>query len=134
MIQVRLIRVETNPIYGTFGILLIDGESFCVTLEPYDRDNQKSISNIPAQQYICEKFRSPSYGFTYRIKNIQGRSKVLFHAGNYARNTRGCIILAQYFGKIRGDRAVLNSGFTFKKFMDILRGNLEFMLTIVESY
>ena len=133
MKQVRLIRLETNPKYGTFGILLVEGQVFCVTLEPYDMDNMKSISNIPAQQYICEKYKSPSYGRTFKIMNVPGRSDVLFHAGNYAKNTKGCILLAQYFGKLRGDRAVLNSGITFKKFMAIMEDDY-FLLTIVECY
>jgi len=132
--QLRLVRLETNPYYGTFGILIIEGEVFCVTLEPYDRDNQQSISNIPAQQYICKLFKSPTYGWTFKITGIQGRSRVVFHPGNFVRNTKACILLAQYFGKIRGDRAVLNSGETFKQFMYRMKNDTTFLLTIVESY
>jgi len=134
MKQLRLIRLETNPRYGTFGVLLIDGEVFCCTLEPYSRGNQKSISNIPAQQYTCVLTKSPSYGWTFEVKDVARRSAVLFHKGNFAKNTKGCILLAEKFGKIRGDRAVLNSGETFAKFMRILSDITMFKLTITESY
>lgn len=131
---VRLVRLETNYRYGTFGTLMLDNEVFCVTLEPYDRNNAKFISNIPAQQYLCKKIKSPRYGRTFEITGIQGRSNVLFHAGNYSYNTRGCIILAQHYGKIQGVRAILNSGDTFRKFMKKVGHLKSFQLTITESY
>jgi len=134
MIQVRLIRLETNPEYGTFGVLIFNGEVFCVTLEPYSRNNQVSISNIPAQQYICRRFNSFSFGETFEVTGVQDRSQILFHKGNFAVNTKGCIILAESFGKIKGDRAVLNSGKTFELFMLKLVGIESFLLTIKESY
>lgn len=130
----RIVRLETNLYYGTFGTLILDTEVFSVTLEPYDRDNAKSISNIPAQQYICKRIKSPRYGWTFEVMGVQWRSHVLFHPGNFSRNTKACIILAQHYGKLQGERAVLNSGNTFKRFMEKMKGINKFPLTITESY
>ncbi|MEA2065883.1 MAG: DUF5675 family protein [Thermotogota bacterium] len=134
MKTVRLIRLEENFQYGTFGVLLIDSEVFCATLEPADIENQRNVSSIPAQQYLCQRYSSAKYPDTFQITNVPNRSYVLFHAGNISAHTAGCVILAQYFGKLKGDRAVLNSGITFKSFMNIMTGVNEFHLTIKENY
>ena len=130
---VEIIRLEESA-QGTFGVLRIQKEVFCVTLEPPDMENAQDISSIPAQQYVCEKVNSPKYGETFEVKGVPGRDHVLFHAGNVVENTKGCILLAQYFGKLRGERAVLNSGQTFKDFMDALASYESFRLTIKEEY
>ena len=134
MRQVRLTRLETSYNYGTFGVLAVSGNVFCVTLEPYNRDNQRSISNIPAQQYICKRIYSRKYGWTFQVLNVPRRSQILIHAGNIVDHTRGCIILGQYFDKLQSKRAVLNSGNTFKLFMKKMEQQTQFQLTIVESY
>jgi len=131
---VELIRLEEHDSFGTFGILRINKSVFCVTLEPPDRTNFQNISSIPAQQYICYQYKSSKYGKTFEVKNVPGRSHVLFHAGNMAEHTKGCIILAEHFGKLKGQRAILNSGITFKNFMEIMKGVKFFHLTIFERY
>lgn len=133
MRQVRLIRIETSAEHGTFGVLLIDGEAFCVTLEPYTRDNANSISSINAGQYLCKPVDSPRWGHTYTVTDVQGREYIRIHPGNKDDNTEGCILIAQYFGKLGKDRAVLNSGDTHKEFMRRMNDE-PFTLTIVECY
>ena len=131
---VELLRVEENFRYGTFGFLRIDKQVFCVTLEPPDILNEQYISSIPAQQYECHKHQSPKFGTTFEVSNVPGRTKVLFHRGNYARDTHGCILLAQHFGKIKENRVVLNTGATFKNFMALMSNTNVFHLTIKEVY
>lgn len=131
----ELVRLEENFNFGTFGVLKIDKKVFCVTLEPADLENLKNKSSIPAQQYRCKKINSPKYGPTFEVENIPGRDHVLFHSGNIKQHTKGCILLAQYFGKLGNGRAVLNSGNTFREFMErMMAGESEFHLTITEVY
>ena len=131
---IELIRLEESDSFGTFGILKINKSVFCVTLEPQDRLNLQNRSSIPAQQYICYCHKSSKFGNTYQVKHVPGRSNILFHKGNIVANTSGCIILGQYWGKLKGDRAVLNSGNTFKIFMSIMNDIPFFSLTIKELY
>lgn len=130
---VRLIRTEESN-QGTFGVLIICSQTFCVTLEPSDKLNKQNVSSIPAQQYQCLRIYSPQFGETFEIVGVPNRSHVLFHAGNILRHTSGCILLAQHFGKIRGKRAILNSGRTFREFMEIMKTVDVFNLTIKEDY
>ena len=131
---VELIRLEEDHYYGTFGMLRVQKELFCVTLEPPDILNKSFKSSIPAQQYTCNRRFSNHFGETFEVTNVPGRDNILFHAGNYVGDTQGCIILAQYKGKLRGDRAVLNSGKTFKTFMGMMKDYGSFHLTIKEVY
>ena len=131
---IELIRLEEDEIHGTFGVLKINKKVFCVTLEPPDKENQQSVSSIPIQQYICRRYSSAKYPSTFQVTNVPGRTKVLFHSGNIVDHTRGCILLGQYFGKLSGNRAVLNSGKTFNDFMVVLSGVKAFHLTVKEMY
>lgn len=108
--------------------------AFCVTLSPPDVRNRRNVSNIPDSQYLCKRVVSPQFGETFEVTNVPGRSHVLFHAGNLVTASQGCIILAQHFGKLDGDRAVLNSGDTFKKFMEGFKDVDQFSLTIKEVF
>ena len=134
MRTVRLIRLEENFMYGTFGALIINSRVFCVTLEPPDELNQENISSIPAQQYRCKRYCSNRYQDTFQVMNVPGRTKILFHAGNFNEHTEGCILLGQRWGRLKAARAILNSGNTFKQFMEVMDGVDEFSLTIVEQY
>ncbi len=133
MHQVKIIRIEENFNYGTFGVLLLNTTAFCVTLEPRDEENQRDISSIPAQQYMCEMRSSQKYGNVYEIKNVPGRTSCLFHAGNVSDHTQGCILLGRNFGDLGHDRGILASGETLTNFHMELNFK-PFHLTIVEHY
>jgi len=130
----ELIRLEEDARSGTFGVLRIQKELFCVTLEPPDLLNLKERSSIPAQQYDCRRYLSPRFGETFIVMDVPERTDVLFHPGNAVADTQGCILLAQHVGKLKGDRAVLNSGETFKAFMTLMEGHNAIHLTIKEVY
>jgi len=132
---VHLLRIENNFQYGVFGVLLISGEVFCATLEPKEFENAPSISCIPYGQYYCERIRSPKFGITvYEVCNVPGRTDILMHPGNVAEDTEGCILLGQYWGKLKDNRAILNSGLTFTKFMNIMASYAKFKLSIKEVW
>jgi len=130
----ELVRLEENAEHGTFGILKIQKEVFCCTLELPDLLNVMERSCIPAQQYVCVRYNSPSFGETFFVAEVPGRTNILFHAGNIWSNTKGCILLGQYWGKLGHDRAILNSGGTFRNFMKRVKDHDRLSLTISEFY
>ncbi len=131
---VEIIRLEENFKYGTFGYMKINKEAFCMTLERPDIENKPFVSSIPAQQYICKRIISPKYSECFEIQNVPDRDHCLFHPGNIVAHTEGCVIIAQHQGRLKENRAVLNSGNTYKKFMKVMEGHNEFHLTITEVY
>jgi len=131
---VDIVRLENSFTGGALGALRIGKKVFCATLEPADQDNIEDISCIPAGQYLCRRHDSPKFGETFKILNVPNRTHVLFHRGNFIKDTAGCVILGITWGNLSGNRAVLNSGKSFESFMDALKGYDEFILTIMEVY
>ncbi|WP_319469581.1 DUF5675 family protein [uncultured Pseudodesulfovibrio sp.] len=113
---VELIRLEKGS-EGTFGVLRLNGQVFCVTLEPPDNGNVRDVSCIPAGRYACRRVESPRFGATYEVCDVPERSHILFHKGNVTGDTHGCVLLGSRFGQLRGDRAILDSGRTVDRFM-----------------
>ena len=108
MYDVIIIRLEESEA-GVLGVMLVFGLIFCFTLEPDAGDPEKF--SIPAGPYHCRRFHGPKWRNTFEIM-VPGHTAVLFHAGNVEADTRGCILLGSQVGKLKGNRAVLNSGAT----------------------
>ena len=97
-INLLLLR-DTFTDESIIGELFINGERFCDTLELPYRDNQKSISCIPTGKYKV-RLRLPRESATRHyihllVKDVKDRSHILFHRGNTAKDTRGCILVGQ---------------------------------------
>lgn len=126
----QLIR-QYNP-FGVFGELRCDELGFsCLTLERPWKDNEPFVSCIPPGTYICRRFDSPEYGDTFIVTDVSGRTLILFHEGNWIKNSKGCILLGkEYDLSAREGLMVTSSLATRKKFMAALEGIDEFELTI----
>jgi len=128
--RVKLIRIERAE-DGVFGVLTINGQVVCLTIERPWLDNQKNISCIPAGEYTCKRVDSPKFKETFEVLNVPTRNYILFHAGNTIEDSLGCIIPGSKFGELRGKRAVLESNPAFIEFMTRLDGLDSFQLQIV---
>lgn len=97
-VNVLLIRDKMSA-DSTLGKLYINGEYECETLERVWADNQKSISCIPEGKYKM-RFRYPresaSYDYLHLlVQDVPNRDYILFHIGNRAKDSRGCILTGQ---------------------------------------
>ena len=96
MINLLLIR-DTFTKESTVGELFINGEGICDTLENAWLDNQRNISCIPEGEYPV-RIRLPRESATrdymhLLVKDVKDRDYILFHIGNTAKDTRGCILV-----------------------------------------
>ncbi len=141
MKDVFLVRTVTSD-QGTEGFLTeLDGGFFCRTLECPWRDNKRSVSCIPAGEYIVVIRQSPKFGRKYWVTNVPNRSWILIHSGNVAgdvnkgfrSHVQGCILLGKELGFLYGQRAILNSRITVNKFMNYMDYK-QFKLHIVGSF
>jgi hypothetical protein len=124
----EIIRDESTR-EGALGSMFLNFAYFCETLQP-DADEPKRF-HIPPGVYRCKRFHGAKYKDTFEIV-VKGHTALLFHAGNIEEDSLGCILLGSTRGKLGKDRAVLNSGNTFKKFMARLEDVDEFTLTITD--
>lgn len=131
MKKVKIIRCEVTDNH-TLGVLLVEGEIFCYTLELAYRNNETNISCIPYGEYVVEFKRSPKFGYSYAIINVVDRVDILFHRGNTVDDTNGCILLGYKTGYIDNKRAILDSKKSVEDFMKNMEKEMGFNLEILE--
>jgi len=73
---------------------------------------------------------SPRFGETFEIKDVPGRSHILFHTGNTVEDTQGCILLGRSLWNAKN--GIRESKPAFADFMEALKGKNKFTL-IVEN-
>ena len=92
-----LIIRDTKTDKSTIGKLYLNGEQMCDTLENPYLDNQKNISCIPAGEYkvrirVARESATRDYVHLL-VQDVPNRSYILFHRGNTAKDTSGCILV-----------------------------------------
>ena len=98
VVNLLIIR-DTFTKESTIGELFLNGERMCDTLELPWKDNQRSISCIPEGEYkvrlrLARESATRDY-LHLLVQDVKDRSYILFHRGNSAKDTRGCILLGQ---------------------------------------
>ena len=132
MKNIRLLRIAYLPDV-TLGVLFDENLPFALTLERCWLDNKKSISCIPNGTYICQRVVSPKFGNTFEVQDVPDRSHILFHKGNIAEDSRGCIIIGEQFEPVNGKPGVLASAKGFNEFLDRTKDMNEFLFTVRKS-
>lgn len=131
-----LLRIQSDDNQTLGELCAYDGHEMifsCKSLELPDNRNKRNISRIPAGAYLCTKRYSEKYKWHYEILNVPNRSFILIHAGNYNRDTKGCILLGSSFSDINSDGYldVTGSRNTIDNFMTVM-DNEPFYLTITD--
>ena len=98
LINLLIIR-DTFTENSTIGELFINGERFCDTLENPWLDNQRNISCIPEGEYpvrlrLARESATREY-LHLLVQDVPNRDYILFHRGNFPKDTRGCILVGQ---------------------------------------
>ena len=106
-IKATLTRGEEND-FQTLGKIKFECDSCDETLELHtlelpDNSNKNNISRINAGVYKVEKRVSNKYGKHFILRNVPGRSYILFHSGNYNTDTKGCILIGEDLKDLNGD-------------------------------
>lgn len=127
---------------GIFGHLeTSSGIQIAVTLEhAYERDGDylpKVFSGIYECKRGPHKLKGMTASFeTFEIENVTNHTDILFHWGNYNKDSEGCVLL--------GRRIVMNpdkpqelmitsSRNSFNKFMDLTKGFEAFTLIVEDE-
>ena len=130
--NVTIVRIHSSK-HGTLGVLLVDKMPIGVTGEQDWENNKRNVSCIPTGVYLCHKVITPRHGKTFEVQNVPGRSAILFHKGNLPlEHSQGCILVAEQFGYLDGEPAVLASAKGYDEFMKKMEGVNSFVLTIIE--
>ena len=130
--NLTLTRTSESPDGPTFGTITNDADGSTVvpwTLELPWRENQHSISRIPAGVYPAFRFKSPHIGYElFQLANVPDRVGVDIHVGNTMKDTEGCVLV----GEEQDGEAITESRKAFGLFMGMLTGIDRFTLTVVD--
>lgn len=138
---IRVLKAEihrTTQKYNqcTLGVFLFEGLPQFLTLELPWLENKKNISCIPEGEYVCLQTinRTTKGGMripvTFEVQEVPNRSGILFHIGNYPKDTTGCILMGEQLRVQKGQPTVLRSKPAFRHFLTLLEGEEEFKLRI----
>lgn len=137
--DLKLEHVE-NGMFGVFGKLIEpDGNIFCFTLEHAYPDIRSVdtfyYTKIPNGSYTCIRGMHRLDGMikdfeTFEVKDVPGHSGILFHVGNYNRDSSGCILVGASIVSAGLEKMISDSRTTFAKFMTLQTGIDEFQLQI----
>lgn len=145
--KIKLIRFKNGEDH-TVGVMLIDGEFECYTLEDEHRTVKvMGETRIPEGIYNIgfrlEGGFHQRYGAKYgawhkgmlEVKDVPNFKYVLIHKGNHDDETAGCILVGE--GNVRGDNWVSGSsaayGRLYPKVRNALEKNEKVILEIVDA-
>lgn len=100
----------------TRGVLLLNNDIICHTLELPYRDNQRNISCIPDGNYKVSKYSGTKFKNSFWVHDVPNRHAIMIHSGNWLHDTQGCILVGVDFAP----RMVLKS----QEAMNILNATL----------
>lgn len=141
--KAKLIRLCDNG-KQTIGTLVIFNEknnpiATFPTLELPYLDNKRKISCIKTGTYNLSLVDSPKFGkqgfyhVTQNGNEVEGRSAIGLHRGNYNTDTQGCILVGYRHldNNKDGNLDVINSKLAFTELVSIGK---EFELEIIKSF
>ena len=130
--KVTLKYLDYNQ-YGIFGDLTFEDEPipFCVILtHAFPKEDGTYAPATPPGTYTCvrgtHRLEHGDPFVTFEITRVEGHTGILFHVGNYNKDSEGCILV----GKERWVNMITNSAATFAGFMGELKDVNEFTLEI----
>ena len=133
--SLMLKRFDHRP-WGTYGAMLGPKGPFILTLERPYADNFGKMSYIKAGVYTAERTYSPKFKTdTFEVTGVEGRSRILFHWGNTAADSEGCILTGTSFDPVGGEagkEGVIGSKVAFAEFMRLLRDTKSFTLHVAD--
>jgi hypothetical protein len=123
-------RIAYMP-QGTLGKLTIGDEVFWTAERPW-RNNQKEVSCIPNGKYTCKAYTSKRFGQTFEVTDVENRTYILFHVGNFPeKDSHGCILLGERL--MDNQPAVSSSKIAVERFRETLKDVESFNIEIKDT-
>lgn len=131
MALLTLLRVGVDET-GAYGVLRQGQVPFAVTLERTYTVDGLQIVKIPPGHYECRRTRYEKGKYdTYEIM-VPGHSRMLFHKLNVETESEGCVGVAEEFGLLHGDPAILRASHGFEEFMQRTGGRDRWVLEVTD--
>ncbi len=124
---------------GIFSQLWSTEKAFiCETLEHAYRDQEGYFAKLPCGEYQCRRSSHRLHGMdhdfeTFEVIGVPGHSGILFHWGNFQKDSEGCILVGALMGNDNGVQMITHSKATFERFMSANHGVDLFTLKVIDG-
>lgn len=124
---------------GAFGMLIYDGRApVCGSLERTFLINSIWRPKIADGLWHCQRSKYHKGGYTTYEIFIPGHTRILFHKGNWPKDSDGCVLLGETyhdFDPAKGiqDPGLGRSGEGFDEFMQLADGVDSFFLRVTSA-
>jgi hypothetical protein len=115
----------------TLGILKVPDLQFKLfTLERSWKENKNYVSCIPCGEYIVKpNYISANFGKkSFLVEGVKGRDKILIHAGNRVKESKGCILVGRFFTLLEGERAITQSALAIQDLKSIFKEDFKLII------
>ncbi len=144
-LKVKENSIVLNRVYYdscTLGVMKFPDGTTLHTMELPWRDNQQRISCIPEGIYdmglrisgVVARTSRGRYRRGWEVQNVDNRTYIMVHVGNYPSNFEGCIgvgLSSTIYGD--GKYMVTHSQKAFTKFMDVMKTQPKWELIVREE-
>jgi len=109
-----------------YGVVLQDNVPFAVFIENFAK-------KIKTGEYFCKRDEEGKYVGCWELQDVTGRTEIIIHKANVASQLEGCIGIAEQFGIIDSEPAVLYSQNGFAEFMTKTKDDNTIKIILEES-
>ncbi len=117
----------------TVGFIVFESDLTLATLELPWLDNARNVSCFGEGEYLVKympRSASGKYTRVWHVQNVKGRTGILFHKGNFLRDTNGCVLVGLKHFVNNGTYAISSSANAFKRMRDELQQQ-DFILNVI---
>lgn len=123
---------------GIFGSLVSIDKIIATTLEHAFSNSAGWAPIVPIGTYACVRGKHQLEGMkepfeTFEVTGVPGHTGILFHVGNYNRDSSGCILVGLAMVGDGQEKMISGSREAFKEFMNLQRFVDSFQLTASED-
>lgn len=134
--NLTLKRIIKNE-FGIFSELYDENNNkIAVTLEhSYINPDNTYSPKIYDGTFVCQRGTHQLHSMiqpfeTFEVSGVNGHTNILFHVGNYNKDSDGCILLGKTIIKTPDIEMINNSKDTFNMFIALQKGLNQFNLTV----
>ena len=121
----------TDIVFGT--LQTTKGDEICHTLEPLFPSEGGGEPKVPLGEYQCVRgVHNLAHGDpfeTFEVMHVPGHWGILFHSGNWRKDSDGCILV----GEEIANNMLRQSRLAFLNFLTRLNNIDSFYLTVIEG-
>jgi hypothetical protein len=133
--DLTLQRTQYRP-DGIFSeVTDVDGPVMVTLEHAFPNGQGDFLPKIPPGVYACVRGLHRLDGMTedfetFEVSGVAGHSGLLFHWGNWNKDSDGCILTGEGYGASSSGEMVTNSRATFEKFVALQNGVDSFQLEV----